>query len=211
MLRSISFQIAMAYESFCVRLLELCETTGLKLGQPKPPVIWERIFEGNLFPMSLDAPLYWVIDGLDESESNATLLKMFQKIKSSTKINILFFSRQHTDILQDMTRYLPTTIHEHITSDDIFEDVGEYIKNSMRHLLSWQYHEYITGEILHRAAGSFLWVKLVLEKIKSNWHTHEGIMRALTELPEGMEAMFENMVADISRSRLSEMAARILT
>ena len=213
LLRSIAFQVAQAYGEFCTRLLELCDSTGLSFGQHKPALIWEKIYEGILFPMSLDTPLYWVIDGLDESESCNNLLKLLSKLKSSTRISILFLSRQHKDILQDMDHFLPTKVHEHIGSDDLVEDIGDYVRNSISHILSEHHHEDIIERILQKAAGSFLWVKLALEKIKNDWHTRQGIMRALTEVPEGMESMFKGMIAEIARRppRLRNMATRILT
>lgn len=212
-LRGIAFQVALAYDGFCTRLLELCESTGITFGQQKPPLIWEKIFEGILFQIPLEAPLYWVIDGLDESESYTDLLKLLAKIKSSTKINILFFSRFNKEISQDMDHYLPTRTHEHISPDDVFEDIGDYVRYSISHIMSDHSHESIVESILHKAAGSFLWVKLALEKIKNDWHTHQGIMLALTEVPEGMESMYEGMIADIARRppKLRAMATRILT
>lgn len=212
-LRSLAFQIALAYENFSMRLLESCESTGITFGQAKALLIWERIFEGLLFPMSLEGPLFWVIDGLDESESYVELLKLLTKIRSSTKINILFFSRPSKEMMQDMARYLPTRVHEHIVSDDTFEDIGEFVRHSVRQILWNDPEDDMVETILRKAAGSFLWVKLALERIKNDWHTRDGIMLALTEVPEGMEPMYERMLDDIARRtpKIRAMATRILT
>src|SRR5271170_2155662 len=158
--------------------------------------------------------MFWVVDGLDEAESHNELLKYISKIKSVTRINILFLSRLYKEISQSMDQYLPMHVHEHILSDDTFEDIGEYVRTSIRQIFSDNHScEVVVEKILHKAAGSFLWVKLALDRMKRDWHTQDGIEVALDEIPEGMEPMYRGMIENIARkpSKHRSMATRMLT
>jgi hypothetical protein len=94
-LRSIAYQVAQKHEEFRIKLVEMYQDTAIMFGQQKPNVIWERIFEGMLFRLNLKEPLFWVIDGLDEAESPATLIPLIAKIRSAARIKVLLVSR-HT-------------------------------------------------------------------------------------------------------------------
>lgn len=71
----------------------------------------------------------------------------------------------------------------------------------------------VTQQVLQKASGCFLWVKLALDVLQSSWHTQDDIRRALTEVPHGMEQMYDHMLAKVHRQspRYQAIASRILT
>lgn len=214
LLRSIALQAALSHDDFCLRLLDLHENTGINFSQQKATVIWEKIFEGILFRLPSQEPLFWVLDGLDEAESPIELTRLLSKIKSATRINVLLVSRATKDLIKGMNDHLPTVVHEAISVSDIKEDIQDYVRSSMQRILPDDHsQEDVIQEILAKASGSFLWVKLALNRIRDNGYTKDDIRAALTEIPEGMEPLYKRMLDLVASQPLKPrtMATRILT
>lgn len=216
MLRSIAYQVALSSNLFLSRLIELSDATGIRFGLEKAPTIWERVFEGILFRKSLEHPLFWVIDGLDEAESPDGFLKLLSRIRSGVRIKVLFISRATRDISRDIGDLLPNVLHEKISVTDNADDIRAYVHAVVPRIpLSNADHsrEDIAEQIIAKASGSFLWVKLALDRLKGAWCTEEDIQSALNELPAGMEALYGRMMQNISDQpeKMRDTAMRILT
>lgn len=123
LLRSIALQAALSHKSFCSRFLELYENTEIVFSQQKATIIWEKIFEGILFRQPSQDPFFWVFDGLDEAESPTELIRFLSKIRAARRINVLLISRATKNLSTDIKIYLPTTVHEGISADDIVDDI----------------------------------------------------------------------------------------
>ena len=177
-------------------------------------MIWEKIFEGILFRIPSQYPFFWVFDGLDEAETPVELIKLLSKIKAAVRINVLLFSRATKDLVTGIRNFLPTTVHEGISAEDNEDDIREYVVSSIQRILPRdQPHEEIVQDVLSKASGSFLWVRLALERIRDNWYTKDDIRTALTEIPGGMEQLYERMVGLVANlpPKPHKMAVRILT
>ncbi|KAI4262936.1 MAG: hypothetical protein L6R42_001894 [Xanthoria sp. 1 TBL-2021] len=214
MLCNIALQAAMCHENFCTRLIELHENTGIIFGQQKATIIWEKIFEGVLFRIPSQNPLFWVIDGLDEAESPTEMIKLLSRIKSAVRINVLLLSRANKDLLTGIRTLLPITVHEGISADDNKNDIRDYVVSSIQRILPGdQAQEEIVQDILSKASGSFLWVRLALERISDNWYTRDDIRAALTEIPAGMGPLYRRMIELIANQppKPRKMAISILT
>ncbi len=214
LLRNIALQAALYHEVFCTRLIELHENTDIFFGQQKAKIIWEKVFEGILFRIPSQDPLYWVFDGLDEAETPTELIKLLSKIKAAVRINVLLLSRATKDLVTSIRDLLPTTVHERISAEDNKDDIQEYVVSSIQRILPGDLAQgEIVEDILSKASGSFLWVRLALERIRDNWYTKDDVRTALTEIPRGMEPLYEQMIAVIAKQppKTHEMAVRILT
>ncbi|KAK8852144.1 Vegetative incompatibility protein HET-E-1 [Apiospora arundinis] len=216
MLRSIAYQVALSSDLFLSRLVELSDASGIAFDQEKVSTIWERVFEGLLFRLPSDDPLFWIIDGLDEAESPVGFLKLVSRIRSAAKINVLIVSRATKEISKDMADLLPTVVHEKISYGDTADDIRDYVRSVVSRIPisnGDNAREDIVQEIMAKASGSFLWVKLALDRLKGDWYTEEDIKSALNELPSGMEALYRRMMQNVSSQpeRTREMAMRILT
>ncbi|KAL9041619.1 MAG: hypothetical protein Q9214_004044, partial [Letrouitia sp. 1 TL-2023] len=214
LLRSIALQAALFHEVFCTRLIELHENTGIVFGQQKAMIIWEKIFEGILFRIPSQNPFFWVFDGLDEAETPVELVKLLSKIKAAFRINVLLLSRATKDLAAGIRNLLPIAVHEGISAEDNIDDIRDYVISSISKILPGdQAQEVIVEDILSKASGSFLWVRLALERIRDNWYTKDDIKLALTEIPRGMEQLYERMIEVIANqpSKPHQMAVRILT
>lgn len=213
-LRNLAFQFALSSEAYMARLFELSEATGILFDQQKASVIWEKIFEGILLRMPSEAPLFWVLDGLDEAESSLELLKLISKVRSATRINVLLISRPTKDLTKDVGDLLPTLTQERISAGDTIEDIKDYVRASITKILPGdESQEEVVSDIMSKASGSFLWVKLALDRIGDNWYTRDDIRNALNELPAGMEPLYRRMIDVVCQQpeKTTNMATRILT
>ncbi|KAI8635320.1 hypothetical protein F5Y19DRAFT_7290 [Xylariaceae sp. FL1651] len=214
LLRSVAFQAAVNVNDILSQIVKLHESTGITFGDQKVSIIWEKLFEGLLFRSSAHDYLYWVFDGLDEAESAPELIKLVSKIRSAARVNVLLVSRSTKELSKEVLGHLPNIAHERISIHDTADDIRDYVRQSItRALPDNGSQEEIIREIMNKSMGSFLWVKLVLEKIRDNWYTKSDIQKALNDLPVGMEPLYDNMSLAIlgQPEKIRVMASRILT
>ena len=215
-LRSIASQLAFTNEEFREKLLTLREETGLSFSSQNQDfsVIWEKIFDGIIFKMKGE-PLYWVLDAFDEADVPLLLISSLMNIRSLTPIRIFITSRPTRIPPKPATSDTSITTH-FLSEDDTSGDIRAYVHNAVREALpddEQQIRDDVLEQVLSKAGGSFLWVKLALETLHENWHTQDDIRKALTEMPKGMEHLYIRMLEKIENQspRLQLMAKRILT
>ncbi|OIW35531.1 hypothetical protein CONLIGDRAFT_666106 [Coniochaeta ligniaria NRRL 30616] len=213
-LRSIAAQLAEQLPAFRDAIVEFHEETGISFRSDTQTFqyLWEKIFVGILFKLQLDRPLWWVLDGIDESDSPSLLITSLKTIQSCTPIKIYLSSRPIKFVsLLDKTRLTSYFLQD----SDTAHDVRAYTQNAVRNEIPDDpaLQKNVSDRILKNAMGSFLWVRLALETLENNWHTREAIEAALTSVPRGMVAMYKRMVETINtqQPRNREMAKLILT
>ena len=215
-LRSIASQLAFHNEEFRGKLFDLHTETGISFSSQMQNynVVWEKIFKGIIFKMSIK-PLYWVLDAFDEVDLPAPLISSLLKIDSSTPIKVFITSRP-TKILSGSATCGPHIYTWFLSEEDTKSDIQTYVRDTVSETLpngEQKTRDNIIEQILAKAGGSFLWVKLALENLSENWHTHEDIQKTLTEMPKGMESLYARMLkkVEIQPPRLEILAKKILT
>ncbi|KAL8787665.1 MAG: hypothetical protein Q9213_002096 [Squamulea squamosa] len=207
--------LAVVNTEFRARLSTLHEETGVSFNSQSQvfKVIWEKIFEGIVFKMRFEQPLYWVLDAVDEADQHSLLVNHLTKMQPITPIGVFFASRP-VKIPPLPYRSAPA-ITLFLSEHDTYDDIHTYVQRSVESFLpdNKQIQTDVTQQILDKASGSFLWVHLALETLERNWHTEEDICRVLTELPTGMEKLYQRMLAKVQGQspRLRAMAEKILT
>lgn len=215
-LRSIASQIARTNDEFREELFTLHEEQCISFTSQNQifSVIWEKVFEGIIFKMRFQKPLYWVLDAVDEADSQAILISHLTKVQSLTPIKVFLTSRP-VKLLPVPSTHGSSISSYSISKLDTMEDIRAYVHNTIRGAVPDDGHiqKDIIDQVLQKASGSFLWVKLALETLQENWHTQEDICRALTEVPKGMEPLYKRMLGLIEAQppRLQLIANRILT
>lgn len=215
-LRAMAFQIAQSNEKFCESLLDLHEGSGITFGEQPTLTIWNKVFEGILFKMDLGSPFYWVVDALDEADSPSQLANIFTKIEVATPLRLLVISRMTQEIAIPFRNYAGSIsiLEDTLSTEDTLDDIQAYVKHIVGTLPGDESFQLeIIDNVLSKASGSFLWVKLALDSIQYNWHTKQDVRKAMTELPAGMGALYMRMMEKVAAqaSRLSNMAQKILT
>lgn len=190
MLSSIAFQMALSCKPFREALLQLYDTGRLSLDHRRSNGIWEVVYERIFLRQEFDTPLFWIIDGLDEADHPEVLIRLLSKVKSDSRLRILIISRPMRNI-----RFSPGSqidiMHGEINADDTRHDIESYI-NCVLPATNYvdKYSSDLCAKVVEKAQGSFLWVALILEQLKDQWHTKSEIDDILNNLPEGMESMY---------------------
>ena len=203
-------------EEFRKLLFTLHEESGLAFTTQSQNfnVIWDKIFEGIIFKMKFPEPLFWVLDAVDEVDFQSSMISHFTKIHSLTAVK-LFITSRPMKIPAASASYGSCVTTYFLSQKDTLEDIKAYVHDIVRDALpsDEQIQDDIIDQILVKASGSFLWVKLALETLQNSWHTQDDIRKALTEVPKGMEALYTKMIEKITSqsARLQFMARRILT
>jgi len=215
-LRSIASQLAHTNEEFRNRLLTLSSSSRIAFNSQNQSfdLIWEKIFEGIIFKMKSHKTLFWVLDAVDEVDSLQLLLCHFLKIQSSVPIKFLFTSRpMKLPLAPAGCNSLIRTFF--LSERDTNDDIRLFVKSAVQDALpdDERIREDIMKQILSKASGSFLWVRLALEMLQDNWHTLDDIRNVLTGVPQGMVSLYRRMLDNIKSQppRLQLMAKRILT
>ena len=214
-LRVIAFQLAQSHEVIQEALFRLNDDTNVTFGQQNSAIIWERVFEGIIFRIPLDGNLFWILDALDEADAAASLCNMFFKVRSVNRIKLFITSRRTKDLTNILNGQREQIIHERLTSTDTSQDIRAYVTSTVRENLprDEDTQDEVIEQILTKANGSFLWVKLTLDTIRDSWHTREDIRKAMLKVPEGMEPLYDRMLSTIinQSARNCEIAQEILT
>ncbi|KAB5530436.1 NACHT and WD domain-containing protein, variant [Coniochaeta sp. 2T2.1] len=213
-LRAIAAQLAEQIPSFREALVDFHEETSISFKSDTQTFqyLWEKIFVGIIFKLRLDKPLWWILDGTDESDNPSLLITSLKGIRSCTPIKVYLSSRPLKFVsLLDKARLTSYFLQD----SDTAHDVRVYTENAVRNEIPDDpaLQKYVSDKILSNATGSFLWVRLALETLENNWYTREAIEAALTNVPRGMVAMYKRMVESINaqQPRNRDMAQLILT
>jgi hypothetical protein len=213
MLRSIAFQLAIVDESFRERLLELHDEAGISFGKQKLNAIWEAIYAAILFRQPFSQPIFWVLDGLDEADQPELLMRLLSRLDSTNTFRVLIVSRMIRDLPSHLGKNIEF-VQEQITTTDTIDDIRYYASSVISTIVhSEEAQEELCKKIYAGAHSSFLWVKLALDQLRENWHTHNDLDRILNDTPEGMEQLYVRMINIISEQapRPKSIALRILT
>ncbi|OAF56415.1 hypothetical protein VC83_06682 [Pseudogymnoascus destructans] len=94
------------------------------------------------------------------------------KIQSLVPIKLFLTSRPmkipSTSTANSLTTFF---LHEEDTADDILTYVHKVVSSALPDDPEFQGD--IINQVLAKASGSFLWVKVVLETLQDKWHTKE--------------------------------------
>ncbi len=207
LLVSIAYQIAAALPEYRRRLVRLFDE-GLSVQKCTPRLLWQKLFVSTLFKISLEEPLYLVIDGLDECENSPLAVKLLAGIVSSAvPIRALLVSRATQLLTAAFDKTSKVVEIQNMSIDGIENDLQAYLKEEMIAMHGDEsFKKRIEHRILQKADGNFLWISLVLQDILG-CHTEEEVEQALEDVPQGLEPLYERMDATLSEnSRPTDVA-----
>ena len=207
-LRMIAFQLATRYPAVREALFRLKDETNETFERQSSKDVWEKIFQGIVFRIPFPDDIFWVLDALDESDTPNGLCDMLLKIRSTTPIKIFITSRESRGLSNVVYSFKDKVIHEALTPADTYEDIRECVTTTIQANLPHdrESQKEVIDQILTKANGSFLWVRLTLDTIRDSWHTQEDIRRAMRDVPEGMESLYAGMLSNIRQQNPRKQA-----
>lgn len=210
-LRSLVYQMAKFDPGLRSRIGNFCSDTGTNIASIKNGQLWEKLIENLVLTKDME-PRFWVLDGVDESDSSQTLLSSLNRLPSDIPIRVLLISRPMKSSRSLLTRpVLQESLDVHHTSDDIRYYVHEHLSQALPDDL--ELLETLSREVIAKAHGSFLWVRITIDGLQNSWHTKEDIQKTLTEMPTGMESLYVNMISGIKAQpeRSRDIAFKVIT
>ena len=131
LLRSIAFQVAQTLPAFRQGMLRLIEEAS-KIDTADAQMIWQRIFKSVLCKIHIDAPLYWVIDGLEKSDSSRTFIKMVSEADfRSLPVRIFVASRMTHSLSSAFQKLSRETKLDIIAHEGKSKDIRSYIDQEL--------------------------------------------------------------------------------
>lgn len=205
MFRTLAFQVALASPVFRQEISKAA--SSLKRGV-EAAAIWRRVFKNMLFQSEFENPLYWVIDGLEESDNPRAGIKMLTDVLgTSVPLRILILSRRTPEIDAEFKKIPEEAKWDAVSIDGHPDDHRRFVQNELEWSEIPAFKESITKRLLDQSHGSFLWLRLTVERI-NKCRTTDSAEQAMRELPAGMEELYDRMGESISDQ---EPADRSLT
>lgn len=198
LLRSLAAQMANSIPAYAYKLLDVASvTTDLKAADFRS--IWQWFLKDTLFALGEEVkdPIYWVIDGLDEADTPASLIRLLADIDAAAvkiPLRVLIVSRKTHDISSAFVRLGKRIDMETIWIEGYRQDLLAYVEQEMDFTEEGEYRDQVVAQLLERAGGNFLWLHLAVHKI-NQCHTKLDVERALEDLPSGMQELYDRMAS----------------
>jgi WD40 repeat protein len=198
-LRSLAYQMAISDLRVAKRLLIL-KADNVTFDKNNELAIWRKLFMNGIFEISLERTHFWVIDGLDECISQHSIVCLLAKGTNGFPLRVFMTSRPTSDIIRDVLQVKNAVYTDEMAIGDTRVDIEEYVKAHIEHLplQGPTSRKAIVETILEKSCGSFLWVALVLEEMRSAFSIAD-IEHIMEEVPTGMDPLYERALASISR------------
>jgi hypothetical protein len=143
----------------------------------------------------------------------AELIPMLAKVEETFPLRILLTSRSSLEIEKYLQLLVNHLVVEPIPMAAIMGDIQLYVSANTNEL-PWQdagARQDLINKILEKSAGSFLWVKLIVEEL-SKVHGAADLKKVLEDVPPGMENLYHRTLKLMSTARYGKnLASAILT
>jgi hypothetical protein len=173
---------------------------------PPEPKLWTmaqllRCFRRLLSVLQDKAKLCLFIDGLDEYGGDYDdLVSLFEEFADSPSLKICLSSRPLMVFEQAFIEFPHLRLH-HLTHNDISHYVKHQLNSNKYMLQLTKQHaaevSILANEIVDKASGVFLWVKLVVRSLLHGLRDHNRVsdlQRRVRHLPAELEALYAHML-----------------
>ncbi len=144
--------------------------------------------------LSLDS-VFIVIDGVDEFKDPAAIGRIVRRLMITTKrVHILCLGRDNLVL----SGQLPDTRNIYLSPTLIGEDIRQYLQEELETipLSDSNLRARLLERLSHDADSMFLWVRLMLEMLRSATSPYE-INCMLSDLPEGLNTLYSAIIGSL--------------
>ena len=211
-----SHGISKTASSMLVQILEPYMTRIRE--QPWAQKVLQEALRHMVVEFPFEAGVVLFVDGFDECDgSHADQLGFLKDLVNSSKcsklsIKICIASRADVDIRLRLSNYPSLAIHR-FTNPDISSYVTKRLKAAWELMASQPdgttatFDQGLIDNVVRKAEGVFLWVNLVVTQLVMAIEAEaEGsdLHRQVATLPEGLEQLYQSIVAKIPKDRLHD-------
>lgn len=178
---------------------------GMQLDKVDGPTAWRIVFQQILSTVKLPSNIYWMVDGLDESESSKSFIEAMSTLGTIPgPIRLLVFSRPLPVIKQAFQKASKSiSVTTHFLQQNI-ADIRQVALEEMDYLVSDEsFKQSTVAKIARRSNGNFLWASLVIKRVL-RCHRSEDVEKVLAATPDGMEQLYLRMCEAISALEFEE-------
>lgn len=197
LLRSIAYQVACEVPEFGDGLKGMGED-GIDFSKTTTDVLWSKLFLNFLFQLPLREPMYWIIDGVDESSSSLVLLTLLcSSRQQKIPLRIATFSRPF--LLSDFKELKPNLQVDEIRLGSKSQDFRDFVNRSLKQFQTEDksFLSNLSDVLLKHGDGNFLWVRQKLANIRyPSINTCLDISAPSTDL----EGLYHQMARQLSTS-----------
>ncbi|KAK0716184.1 hypothetical protein B0H67DRAFT_666819 [Lasiosphaeris hirsuta] len=194
MLHSLAYQTALRLPEYRQALAQLARSGGRVSKDAE--IAWKRLFIGCLDDIKpLEHAIYWVIDGLDESESSKQVVELISGIADfNAHVRVAMFSRPLPDIHQAFQLANKRVPVVELPLPDNRDDIRFMVAAEIESLLSGDHFKAeVIREVVTRSQGNFLWASLVTKQVVK-CRREDQVMGVLDSTPDGMDQLFDRMM-----------------
>ncbi|KAJ5173905.1 uncharacterized protein N7500_001836 [Penicillium coprophilum] len=210
-LRSLAFQMASSNAGAADAILEM-QADGVCLDHAEERTLWRTLFLSGIF-QTIMTRHYWVIDALDECLNPSVFLHaILSNMDISLPLRILVTSRDTADLDRGFSFITPKLIQSlQISTKDTESDLRLLVERETGLLGVMQPDDSgkLTGKILEKSKGSFLWTILVIEELL-RCHSRKEIHQILESVPRGMESLYKRILDSMSQARHGKELAKTI-
>ncbi|KAK3360430.1 hypothetical protein B0T25DRAFT_129975 [Lasiosphaeria hispida] len=194
MLQSLAYQTTLRLPEFRQALAQLARS-GAQVSHLDSTALWKKLFFGCLADIKTDIVMYWVIDGLDESESSKLVVELVSGVADfNIHIRVLIFSRPLPDIHQAFQLAKGRVPVVELPLPDNRDDIKLMVAEEIEGLPAGDsFKASVADEIVVRSQGNFLWASLVTKQVVK-CRREDQVMRVLDSTPDGMDQLFDRMM-----------------
>ncbi|KAI6494410.1 hypothetical protein MCOR11_005835 [Pyricularia oryzae] len=210
-LRSLVFQMATHDAEVRRRLLKL-DAADMVWDKEDEVSVWRKLITGCIGKLPSITSHYWVLDGLDECHNFGSMFskKIFASLPRGLRV---FVAARDLEEIQRGLASLGSRVHVHtLSEDDTATDMRLFLQAKLEELGRLDSEEergQMCEKILHKASGSFLWVRLILQELEKTW-TRESMEEVLQEVPVDLQEMYLRILRTIQTKSNTELAKTIL-
>lgn len=201
MLRALAHQMAVEDSGYRHALVGLAQS-GIQVEKADAATVWRSIFAPKLH--LFDREIFWVLDGLDESESSKIFFDLVSSIGSvpSSRIRVVIFSRSLPPIIQSVQRAKKRVTLTELALTDNLKDIRLFLDDEMEDFMAdAEAKQQTVDQIAARSQGNFLWASLVTKRVIQCLRS-EDVKRALQDIPDGMDKLYRRMAEAIAKLEL---------
>ncbi|KAH8178825.1 NACHT domain-containing protein [Sarocladium implicatum] len=198
MLRALAYQLAQGLPEYGSWLRQRSQS-GIELNASDARTQWDLLLHDYFISHDREAPLYWIIDGLDEAEDPAVLAHVLTDLqRAKLPLRILITSRPTREINLSMKRLSRNVSLDVVNIEGNHGDIRKYVDENMDLAGDDAYQREIETRILQQAKGNFLWVHLAVEEI-NQCQTSRDVNQVLHDFLPGMDSMYASMARAVSK------------
>jgi len=205
-LRSIALQTAIQDDLVASQLKSVVAST-LSWDRRNILSVWKSLFVNGIFKEPSIKDHFWILDDFTHCLDFRDLFAKDLFVRLPPAIHIFATSPPSEEIKRGLSSLEPRVNLYTLSEIDTASDMKLLMDNKLIRFNSADDRELLSRKILCSSAGSFLWIKLVLERLEHTWSV-EAIDEILSEVSVGLYGVHSEITRSIAAHKAGASLAK---